>query len=165
MIKYYLFDAFNDKKQGKHYIFAVRKNYIISYDYSNNKLYNKYNTKDISYSIIVDTNKNNDFIRLLNSCDNGNILIWDFHSAKLLRLIKISYKSLYGICLWNQDFLFIGNENGTIQLINIKKNRFKKNLISNASGVVLVKKIYHPKYEECLISQSSDNKIILWTKQ
>ena len=48
-------------------------------------------------------------------------------------------------------------------LINIKNKKFIKNLNWQCDGIIhTIKKIIHPKYGECLILQSRNNKIIMW---
>ena len=87
----------------------------------------------------------------------------DFHSGLLLNKIKISDKSLYCICLWNDNYLFVGCADKTIKLIELKNGLIVKSLSSHEKEVITVKKIIHPKYGECLISQNlGKSKIKLW---
>ena len=62
--------------------------------------------------------------------------------------------------LWNNDNLFVGCQDKTIKLINIKNGKTTKILSGDREEVVTIKKIIHPKYGECLISYGGD--IILW---
>ena len=62
---------------------------------------------------------------------------------------------LYGICLWNNEYLFVGcdaNESySSIKLVNLKKSKVVKVLTTDS--FITIKKIKHPKYGECLSSQ------------
>ena len=82
-------DSFYDTKLSKNYILAGNVDYVKSYDYSNNKLYNKYgdnNQKD--HRCIVIYNNEQD-TKLFES--NFNVLkIWNFHSGILLNKIKFN---------------------------------------------------------------------------
>ena len=100
---------------------------------------------------------------MIESSMDGNIRIWNFHSGELLNKIKVCDKGLNGICLWNDENLFVGCEDKTIKLINLNKLLIIKNLDGHNNSVINIKKIIHPKYGECLISQGSDiDKIKLW---
>ena len=57
---------------------------VYSYDYNKNKLYHKYfdNDKRGHSSFIIYNNKS--VIKLMESSNDGNIRIWNFHTGKLL---------------------------------------------------------------------------------
>ena len=80
----------------------------------------------------------------------------------MLKKINVINKKLYGICLWNNNNLFVGCEDKTIKLVNINNDKIIKNLSGHEGSVITIKKIIHPKYGECLISYGED--IILWKK-
>ena len=73
------------------------------------------------------------------------------------------YGVKYDICLWNNDYLFIG-VGEKIKLLEIKKGKVIKELIGHKGPIINTKKIVHPKYGECLISNGlNDTEIFLWT--
>ncbi len=112
-------------------------------------------------SIIIDDTEK--VIKMIESSCDGYIKIWDFHSAKLLNKIYINGDWLYGICLWNKDYLFVGCKENVIKLIELKKNKIIKILEGHENKVLTVKNIIHPKYGECLISQNADRSTIkIW---
>ena len=114
------------------------------------------------YIIINDSDK--DIIKLIDSCNDGYIRIWNYRSGSLINKIKIDHKSLYGICLWDNDHVFVTCEKRLL-LVNISNNSFLniKTLLYHKNEVVTIKKIKHSKYEECLISQGYlKDSIILW---
>ena len=155
--------AFHDKKLCKNFIIAGNFGYIKSYDFTKNEIYYKYYDDEYNYSyhnsIVINNNK--EMIQMIESSDKGIIRIWDFHSGMLLNKINIYDGKLYGICLWNNNNIFVGNEKGTISLIKLNEEIEIKDINSHKSKVLSIKKFNHPKYGECLLSQSC-NCIKLW---
>ena len=47
-------------------------------------------------------------IKLIEYSRKGIIRIWKFYNGELLKKINVINKGLYGICLWNNDNLFVG---------------------------------------------------------
>ena len=95
------------------------------------------------------------------------IRIWNFDSGKLLNKINLINKErrLNGICLWDNDYIFIGDEDGYIILIDIKNGnvikKFKDKDKDNAP-ILSIEKI-SINIGECLITQEYNrNKINLW---
>ena len=163
--KTYFIDIYYDKILSKNYIITGNLNYVKSYDYSGHQLYHKYydNDKHSHMSILINNNKN--IIKLIES-SYETIRIWNFHSGLLLNKIKINDIFLFGICLWNDNYLFVGCSDNTIKLIELKNGLIVKSLISHINRVITVKKIIHPKYGNCLISQNIKKiEIKLWVIQ
>ena len=102
------------------------------------------------------------------SGNKGNIKIWNFHSGELLNKIKIindtfpENKEIYGLCLWNNEYIFVGCNDKNIKLIEINKGKVIKKLTGHENTVSTIKKVVHPKYGQCLISSGNDNKIKIW---
>ena len=162
----YFIDSLYDNKSNKIYIITGNKGYVKSYDYYNNKLYQKYYDSDLSKShdsVVVSEDKNNDeYSKLIDSCQNGFISIWNFHTGLLLHKINIGYNYLEGICLWNENYLFVGGGDNSIKLIEIKNGLIIKSLTGHKENVLSIKKIKHKIYKECLVSQGNDGNIKLW---
>ena len=77
---------------------------------------------------------------------------------------KIIIKSqLYEIFLWNNEYLFIACRKDGIKLLE-KDNEQIINLNGQEDEVISIKKIFIPKYGECLISQGKDC-IKLWVNK
>ena len=156
-------DTYYDNKLSKNYIISGNFSYIKSYDYNNNILYHKYcdNDKRFHKSIIVINNEN--IIKIIESSEDGNIRIWNFHSGELIKRIYVNNDWLRGICLWNNDYLFVGCKDKAIKLIELKTGIILNKLIGHFEEVLTIKKINHPKYGECLVTQGwvHDN-IKLW---
>ena len=157
-------ESFYDIKTSKNYIVTGNFGFIKSYDFNENKLYFKYddNNDKNSFCCSIVINDKEEVLKLVESSTFGNIRIWDFHSGLLLKKIKFNY-CLYGISLWNSEYIFVGCEDRTIKLINIRKGINIRNLIGHDNYVITVKKIIHPQYGICLISQSyPSGQIKMW---
>ena len=163
----YFIDVYFDKILQKNYIIAGNRNCVISYDFDYNLKYKEYSRNDQNNhdSIIVYDKEN--IVNLIESSEDGNIRIWNFHTAELLKTISISDQGgiypLYGMCLWNEKYLFVGCENNFIKLIDLEEGEIIKDLIGHNNMALCIKKIYLPNYGDCLISQGyQDDKLILW---
>ncbi len=162
----FFIDIYYDNDLYKNFILTSNRGYSKSYDYNLNKLYHKYNEDNNNYhhkwhnNIII--NKIKKVVKLIESCDDGYIRIWDFHSALLLKKIKASNKRLVEICMWNNDYIFVGCNDNTIKLIELNNGNIIKELKGHDGVVFSIKIIIHYKYGKCLISQGSDDIIKLW---
>ena len=98
---------------------------------------------------------------MIESSFDGNIRIWDFHSAILLNKIKVSENGwLFGICLWDNEHLFVACGDKTIKIINIKKNLILSKLNEFKNKVLSIQKLKHPHFGECFISQGYEKEQI-----
>jgi len=159
-------NSYYDKFLSINYIITGNNGYIISYNYSSNQLYHKYCNNDNRghFSIII-ININEEIKLIESSCD-GSIRIWDFHSGILLKKVKASNSGLNGISLWNEDFLFIGCDDKYIKILDLKKMVIIKSLIGHNNEVITIKKIIHPLFGECMISQGLEkDQIKLWVNK
>ena len=169
----FFIDTFYDNKLKKVFILTGNCGYIKSYDYNENKVYHKYsdindnnnndNENDINaedHDCIIIMNNDN-IVKIIESSEDGKIRIWDFHSGYLLNKIFVSEHKLYGICLWNKDYIFVASDDKTLKLIDLEKKIIINNLMEN-SAIINIKKIFHPKYGNCLVTQDWRNQIKLW---
>ena len=101
-------------------------------------------------------------IKLIESSENGKIRIWNFHTGELLNKIYISENCLFGICLWNEDFLMIGCGEDSIKILDIEKSKIIGNIIGHNNVVLALAKVNIPYYGECLISQENGLLVKLW---
>ena len=158
----YFIDVYYDIKSSNNYIITGNDNYVKSYDYNTKKLYHTYHEADNEghQSVLV---YNDNIIKLIES-SFGIIRIWDFHSGKLLNKLKINDYDLRGMCLLNNDYLLVGSYDSSIKVINLKKMIIARSLNNHDNYVITIKKIYHPLYGDCLISQGwKDDQIRLWS--
>ena len=146
----------------KNYILTGNENFVKSYDFNEGKIYRKYYDNDefnTHLSMIIYDNKKN--VKLIESNTGGYVRIWNFHTGKLIKKIKISNVPLYGIFLWNLEFLFVGSYSGKVLLINLKNGKIEQILDTKSySKVNKVKKISHSKIGEYLIT--NNDSLILW---
>lgn len=154
---------FYDNKTKINYIITGNDSYAKSYNYNKNKKYHIYKTKSTNDEIhSIKINSNEEIIKLLASCGDGFIRVWNFHSGGLLN--KINCKDyLNCICLWNDEYVFVGCDNKLIKLVNLKNGEVIFDIISHNNYILDIKIINHPKYGYCLISQGyNDDQIKLW---
>ena len=156
-------DTFYDQKSLINFILTGNSNYVKSYDFNKNELFQKYsdNYNNNHISIIISEFEN--ITRLIESCYDGIIRVWNFYSGLLLNRIKIGNNWLYGICLWSDKYLFVGCSDKTIKLIDLTEDYIVKNFKGHNDSVCTIKKINHPLYGDCLISQGyNEDSIKLW---
>ena len=119
--KTYFIDTYYDIKSNKNYIISGNEGQVKSYNYNNASIFHRYYDGDkADHDNAVISNYNNE-IKLIESSDDGNIRIWNFFSGKLLKKIKVCNDDLYGIYLWNKDFLFVGCGENFIKIIDLEK--------------------------------------------
>jgi len=153
----FFIDIFYDSILNKNYIITGNFGYIKSFDYSKNELYhiyddNKCNNNDKFHcSIIIKNNERK--IKLIESSGDGFIRIWNFHSGLLLDKIEVGTR-LYSICLWKNNYLFVGCQDKSIKLIDINNKLIVKSLYEHNNWVLTLKKICDNKGKELLISQN-----------
>ena len=98
------------------------------------------------------------------SGENGNIRLWDLVEKKLMKKIDIKGACIFEIIQWNQKFVVAANYTGkSLIVVDIEKGELVKQIkTSHKAGVRGVKKIFHSKFGECLITSAHDNAIRLW---
>ena len=161
-------DIYYDIKLNEAYIITGNKGFSKSYDLKANKIYNYYEDKEkyLEFNISLIISNINDKICLIESSIGGLIRIWNFQSAILINKIDIKKnygeQILYGLCLWNDKYLFVGNNKRTIILLELKNYKVLKQFQSDNGSILTIKKIFHSKYGECLISLGTKGAIQLW---
>ena len=157
-------DIYYDNKLNKNFIITGNNNNVKSYDFKENKVYQIYNDNDIKHHSIV-INGKDDLIKLIESSENGNIRIWDFHSGELLNKIKVlNENAIYGICLWNNNYLLVGCDDNNIKIIEMNNGTIVKELYGHNNKVITIKKTNHPLYGMCIISKGyQKDQFKLWT--
>ena len=157
----YFISNYYDKKLSKNYIITGNSGFVKSYDFNDCKIYQTYKNLNNYYShtcIII--NKKEALTELIESTGDGYIQIWNFHSAQLLKSIKVSSLGIYNICFWNNKYLFVGSNN--LMLMDLTTYKIIKNYKEYDNNVVNVEKMIHPKYGESLISLNEYGIIQLW---
>ena len=157
--KTFFIDVYYDDNIQKNFIIVGTNRGVKSYDYEKNVLYHKYSEDEFHFSIIVRNNRG--IKELIDSYFIGYIKIYDFHSGSLIRKINLNEK-LKGLCLWSNNYLFVGSDRSII-LLDLTNLSIIKKFGGHENFVLTLKKIYIPQYGECLVSQEINNNIILWT--
>ena len=157
----FFIDTYYDINLSKIYIITGNLGCVMSYDYYNNTVYHKYLDDNNQYHNSVLINSNDDIIKLIDSCVDGIVRIWSFHSGLLLNKIKISNDLIKGICMWN-SFLFIACKQ-IITIINLEQENIVDKIKAHKKLVLTLKIINHPSNGICLISQGEeDDQIKIW---
>jgi len=159
----YFIDSYYDNKLSKNFIISGNK-HIRAYDFNENKLFNIYDDNDDESHCSIIIFEKGEMTKLIDSSSDGNIRIWNFYSSELLDKIKVDENWVNGICLWNNDYVLAGGNDKKIKIIDLNKNIIIKDLNGHNNDVITLKKINHPQYGECLISQGyKDDGIRIWT--
>jgi len=110
-----------------------------------------YNKNNIDYLCGLSTNK-----------IKGYIYFWDLYNKGLIYKIENIKGLITQIIQWNQRYLLIVNYLKSIIIFDLEKKRVISEIKGkNASGIICIKKIYHPVYGESIIS-TGNKKIKLW---
>jgi len=151
-----------DEISSKNYIVTGNLNCIKSYNYQNNKCYQKYYDKgnnQMHFDLFIKDSKNK--IEFIECYSDGIIRIWNFHLGIMLNKIKVMKDSVTSLCLLNDNYIFFGTK-GKILLLELNNEIIVKTLEGH-NHYCTIKKIIHPEYGECLISQNAKNsEIKMW---
>ena len=154
-------DYYYDNKLSKTFIIACCQNCSKVYDYNKNELFCEYSDGGRPCNIVI--KKKEEITELIESSYDGKIRIWNFHSGLLIKRINISNRYLREICIWDNEYLFIGCDDKTIKLVNYNTGKIIKQFYGHNDRVISIKKIEHPQYGKCLLSQSEKvGPIKLW---
>lgn len=158
-----LVETYYDSNLCKNYIITGNRRYVKSFDFDNKELYYKYvdNPRGGYHNSIV-VRRNENIVELIESCDDGNIRIWNFHFGYIIKIIEVFESTAYGICLWDMNHLFVGSVDKKIKLVDLKTSKIIKIFKSNYPNTFTIKKIIHPKFGESLISLNHSGAVKLW---
>ena len=162
----YFIDTYYDNKEYKYYLISGEMRCIKAYELNLNQLFRTYIDNN-SYSEHVSAfiyNKG-DVTRLVESEFYGTVRIWNFHTGNIIQKIDVCRRiPLVSLCLWNENYLLVSCVDNTIKLVDFKNFALIKSLTGHNNEVCTIKKIVHPTYGECLISQGLANEQIkMWT--
>ena len=164
--KSYIVDSFYNSYQRKYYIIVGNENFIVSYNFEEGEIYKKYydNTTDNCLHMFFRINCQEKVVYLIEADLLGYVRIWNFDTGVLLKKYLIGQKlKLRGICLWDDNYLYVGASDKKVKLIDLKNGEIVDNLKCGES-VCTIKKINSYKYGECLLLQGKSNneQIKLW---
>ena len=159
----YFIDSYFDKTKKQYYILNANSVDVKSYEFPSGILYHRYKGTPQTWHMSVVVNMTKEGQILIESDGNGNIRMWDFHTAQLLKCINWQHSlNLRGICLWNDKYLFASGNDYQVKLFDLEEGKFVKTFKGHTSTVCTIEKIMHPKYGGCMISQALDGKLKLW---
>ena len=167
--KSYSLESYFDKKYKKNYIISCNNKNVKSYDFSSQNLYKTYfdgNSNNDHFSAKIWENKNLEEIDLIETDVDGFVNIWNFHSGKLIKKINCCKGiQLRGICIWDENNLFVAADDNSIKLIDIKTEKMKKSFKGHSRTVCTLYKIFIPQLGESLISGAyNEEQIKLWNE-
>ena len=168
----FFIDSFFDKNLNRKYILTGNSGNAKSYDFLENNIYHIYSDGEKEYRIFhnIIINDKDKIIKFIVIGNDAYIRIFNFHTGEILKKIYIkndnllNYNMLYSICLWNNDYLFIGTSDKAIKLVDINNENIINNLYGHNSEILTIKKTILNKYGECLLSQANDQ-IKLWINE
>ena len=110
--------------------------------------------------------KNNDDL-LISTSDGDYINIYNLNNKIKINEIKAEFCGISYIIRWSDNyFIAADQENNSFKVIDIDQlkviNNIKVDKTNNQKGIVCVKKIYHPKYGESLVT-CGNRDLCLWT--
>ena len=161
----YFIDTYYDNKEYKFYLISGEMKCVKSYELNTHQLYRTYSDGN-SYSEHVSAfiYKQGGIVKLVESEFYGSIRIWNFHNGYLIKKIDICRRiPLVSMCLWNENYLLVSSTDNTIKLVDFKNYALIKSFSGHNNEVGTIKKIIHPTFGECLLSQGLANEQIkLW---
>jgi len=157
-------DTYYDTNKGKIFIINGTSRGLKVHDFDDCSVYNTYYEKEQSAHayIILYKNENKNRLELIDADMKGFIRIWDFHSAKLLKTIKME-TIVNGICLWDNRYLATSGRDSLIKLVDLRSKKIIKKLSGHEKETLSVKKIHLSKYGDCLVSLDRNGIIKLWS--
>jgi hypothetical protein len=175
----YNIESFIDNKAKKSYIIVNYNDYLVSYDHdNNNKKYRNYyhDTYNEKFKIIINNEEEN--IKLIGlGLDYPFVIIWDFHSENKLcdvylkQKIEIAiYLGIDNSFLWDNNHLCLAfTLSGkfklpvcNLKLFDIKKYEICDEIMDFKERYInKTERFQHPLYGDCLITQCSDENIII----
>ena len=157
---WYLLSWYN-KKNNKYYIIQLSNKKIIINNLLEDELYSEliHQPESYHYSGFI---YNNDY--LCSSSTNGYINIWDLYNKNIFKVINTNNCCLVHIIQWNNKYIIVADYNNKcFKIINLENEIIKDIEKQHTGWVKCIKKIYHPKYGESLLSAADDKTIKLWS--
>ena len=157
-------DTYYDVNKSKIFIINGTSRGLKVHDFDDCSVYQSYIEKEPSPHayIILYKNENKNRMELIDADMKGFIKIWDFHTAKLLKTIKME-TIVNGICLWDNRYLATSGRDTNIKLVDLRSKKIIKKLNGHEKETLSVKKINLSKYGDCLVSLDRSGMIKLWT--
>lgn len=169
-----IIDTYYCSENDISYIIIGNYGNVKSYSFQENKLYKNYQDNseeknDHINVVIYDNEKDNNKTILIDSCFDGYVRFWDFHSANLLNKIKCSgndYNLRYLCLSYDKKYLFVvcDEEKKYIKIIDLYSWKIVTCIQVKSQSILNLKIIKHNLYGYCVLSKGILNENIkLWT--
>ena len=144
-------DIFYDNKSSTKYIITGNIGFSRSYNYNKNIEYHTYKDQNIKFIYRAIIREKEDKIELIESSQTGNLRIWNFHTADLIKEISC-FDNSFDICLWDNERL-LACRGSSIKIVDLNKEENNCELNLKDNELITISKIDHSKNGECLVSQ------------
>ena len=161
----YFLDTYYDETELKYFLISGEMKCVKSFELNTHQLFRTYiDNNSFAEHLSAFVYKNMGIVELVECEFYGYVRIWNFHSGNLVKKIEICRRiPLVSMCLWNKNYLLVSCVDYTIKLVDFKNYAFIKSFSGHNNEVCTLKKIIHPMYGECLISQGLFNEQIkMW---
>ena len=161
----YFLDTYYDETELKYFLISGEMKCVKSFELNTHQLSRTYiDNNSFAEHLSAFVYKNMGVVELVECEFYGYIRIWNFHSGNLIKKIEICRRiPLVSMCLWNKNYLLVSCVDYTIKLVDFINYAFIKSFKGHNNEVCTLKKIIHPMYGECLISQGLFNEQIkMW---
>lgn len=156
--------TYYDSLTSQYFIISGNDGFINSYILMENSFYLKFSDNETRSHRSLAVFNSDQNLKLIDSCEDGLIRIYNFYTGKLINKIFTGFTPLRGICIWDKDYFFIGCKDKTIKLVDTNKGIVIKSIKAHNNTVLTIKKINLPKYGNCLVSQGMNEDCInLWS--
>jgi len=129
-----------------------------SYDFNEGKLFHLYKESEGKTHFSMAVFKDGDVNKLISSSYDSNVRIWNFNTGELLKTIKVYDDFIYGICLWNSKYLFVGALRAEVLLVNLDEGKVVKTINENNGLNLTLKKANIPDLEDLCLEQNRHRK-------
>jgi len=126
--------------KGNTYILLCNENDIISYDYNKSDLYKIYKDNYCFYKLLgFQIYKYKQQFKILGSCHDNVIRVWDFSTGKIIDKIKYELFEFRGIMEYKENIL-IGIEDNAIHFFDLTNRKIIKTLNNHKDKICSIKK-------------------------
>lgn len=162
----YIVDSYYNSFQKRYYIITGNENFIISYNFEDGKIYNKYcdySSASCLHMFFEITLKDTES-SLIETDLLGFVRIWNFDTGSMIKKYLVGKDlKLRGICLWSEKYIFVGANDKKVKLIDLNNGKVLDELKCNEIPCT-IKKINSYKFGECLLfmGKSYNGQIKMW---
>ena len=161
----YFIDTYYDNREYKYYLISGEMKCVKSYELNTHQLFRTYSDgNSFCEHVSAFIYEQGGIVKLVESEFYGSIRIWNFHTGNIIKKIDICRRiPLVSMCLWNENYLLASCVDNTIKLVDFKNYALIKSFSGHNNEVCTIKKIIHPTFGECLLSQGlANDQIKMW---